>query len=60
MGPAEVEKRVSTAWKLFVAAVSAGAWMRVLRGRGPKDVKQVYEDMLDGTARPDEGNILSL
>ncbi len=35
-------------------------WLKVIEGRGPATVKQVYLDTLNGRVPPDQGHILSL
>jgi hypothetical protein len=35
-------------------------WLKVIEGRGPPAVKQVYLDTLNGRVPPDQGHILSL
>lgn len=57
-GPGGIEKRFAESWKAFLGSVAN--WMRVIRGRGAKDVESVYLDILDGKVKPDEGHILSL
>jgi hypothetical protein len=57
-----MQERVAAAWLKFMASVMhpTKGWMRVVQGRGPDAVKQVYLAMLEGRAKPDEGNVLSL
>ncbi len=57
-----IQERVAAAWLKFMASVlhPSKAWMRVVRGRGEAAVEQVYLAMLEGRAKPDEGNVLSL
>lgn len=57
-GPAELQRRMGQAWMAFVEPVSA--WIRIVHGRGPADIERVYQDVLAGRARPDEGHVLSL
>jgi hypothetical protein len=35
-------------------------WLKVIEGRGPAAVQQVYLDTLNGRVPPDQGHILSL
>ena len=35
-------------------------WMRVVAGRGQQAVERVYNAMLAGNIKPDEGHVLSL
>ncbi len=57
-GPAGVRERMGSAWKRFVE--TSGDWLRVVHGQGPKDVERVYQRVLEGHARPEEGHVLSL
>ncbi len=57
-GPGGIETRFAQAWRDFLASVAT--WMRVVHGKGAKDVEAVYLDMLDGRVSPEEGHILSL
>jgi hypothetical protein len=56
-GPAELQRRMGAAWAAFLAP--AARWIRVVHGRGPADIERVYQDVLAGRARPDEGHVLS-
>jgi hypothetical protein len=56
-GPAGLQQRIGDAWRAFLAA--AARWIRVVAGAGPADVARVYQDVLGGRARPDEGHVLS-
>lgn len=57
-GPGVVMQRFALAWKQFLGPL--GNWMTVVHGHGPASVERVYEDMLDGRSRPDQGNMLSM
>lgn len=57
-GPGGIETRFAASWRDFLASVAT--WMRVVHGKGVRDVEAVYLDMLDGRVRPEEGHILSL
>jgi hypothetical protein len=61
-GPGGVQKRLADAWQAFMQPVMAAEkpWMQVSHGYGEADVRQVYEAMLSGAARPDQGHVLSL
>lgn len=61
-GPGGLQRRLAGAWQEILGTVTdpVQGWMRVIHGRGPDAVEQVYLDMLDGKARPDEGHILTL
>jgi hypothetical protein len=48
----------SAAWSGFAPMLNR--WLKVIEGRGPAAVKQVYFDMLNGRVPPDQGHILSL
>jgi len=55
---AGLESRVAAAWTGFVA--QAADWIRVQRGHGPAAIEAVYFELLDGTAAPDAGHVLSI
>lgn len=57
-----LHSRLAHAWQQFMQPVSSAdqPWMNIIRGQGENDVRRVYENMLNGTARPSEGNVLSL
>jgi hypothetical protein len=57
-GPGGVMQRFAVAWKQFLGPL--GTWMTVVQGNGPEAVERVYQDMVEGRSRPDQGNILSL
>lgn len=57
-GPHGVQERFADVWQAFLA--EAQGWMKVTRQSGPDAVEQVYRDMIEGRARPDEGHVLSL
>jgi Protein of unknown function (DUF2855) len=56
-GAAEFETRFDAAWQAFLPVTNG--WLRIIHGRGRAAVEQVYEAVLNGRARPDEGHILS-
>jgi hypothetical protein len=57
-GPGGVDTRFSAAWSGF--APKLDGWLRVIEGRGPKALQQVYLDTLAGRIPPDQGHMLSL
>ena len=56
------QQRFAEAWLTFTARVvdADQRWMKVTHGEGPAAVEQVYRDLLEGRAKPDDGRILSL
>jgi Protein of unknown function (DUF2855) len=57
-GPGGIEARLSAAWAGF--APKLDDWIKVVEGRGPDAVRQVYLDSLSGRIPPDQGHMLSL
>jgi hypothetical protein len=57
-GPGGIDKKFSAAWSGFAPMLDG--WLKVVEGRGPAAVKQVYQDTLAGRVPPDQGHILSL
>jgi hypothetical protein len=57
-GPGGVDTRFSAAWSGF--APQLARWLKLVEGRGPAAVRQVYLDTLGGRVPPDQGHILSL
>ncbi|OGB23637.1 MAG: hypothetical protein A3I66_24295 [Burkholderiales bacterium RIFCSPLOWO2_02_FULL_57_36] len=57
-GPNGVAERLAVQWKEFLGPL--GNWMAVIEGHGAEAVERVYREMLEGRARPDQGNMLSL
>ncbi|MGH7787454.1 MAG: DUF2855 family protein [Candidatus Binatia bacterium] len=57
-GAAEFQRRVGAAMARFIGTTNA--WLHVVEGRGAEAVNAVYRAMLDGTATPADGHILSL
>jgi hypothetical protein len=57
-GPGGIESRFGAAWSGFVPNLDG--WLKVIEGKGPATVKQVYLDTLNGRVSPDQGHILSL
>lgn len=52
------DARLGDAWRSFLAF--SDGWLRIVRGSGAADVERVYQEVLEGRARPDEGHVLSL
>ena len=61
-GAAGLQQRLATAWIAFMQPVTSAQppWLQVVAGRGPQAVQAVYHALLDGTAAPQEGHLLSL
>jgi hypothetical protein len=57
-GPGGIDQRFGSAWSGF--APKLDGWIRVIEGRGPEVVRQIYLDTLGGRVAPDQGHILSL
>ncbi len=57
-GPGGIETRFGNAWTSFAPMLDS--WLKVIEGKGPATVKQVYLDTLNGRVPPDQGHILSL
>ena len=57
-GPGGIDIRFGAAWSGF--ALMLDRWLKVIEGRGPAAVTQVYLDTLNGHVPPDQGHILSL
>ncbi|MFQ5698395.1 MAG: DUF2855 family protein [Myxococcota bacterium] len=57
-GASGFQDRLGTAWREFCEG--SGDWLRVVRHRGRLAVEQVYREVLEGRAKPDEGHVLSL
>jgi Protein of unknown function (DUF2855) len=57
-GPGGIDARFSAAWSGFAPMLDQ--WLKVIEGRGPPAVEQVYLDTLNGRVPPDQGHILSL
>jgi Protein of unknown function (DUF2855) len=57
-GPGGIEQRFGSAWSGF--APKLDDWIKVIEGRGPEVVRQIYLDTLGGRVAPDQGHILSL
>ncbi len=61
-GPAELGKRLVTAWRAFSAraAASPEPWLTVQQHRGAHEVQRAYAQVLTGRGDPRMGHILSL
>jgi hypothetical protein len=57
-GPGGIEQRFGNAWSGF--APKLDGWIKVIEGRGPEVVRQIYLNTLGGRVAPDQGHILSL
>ncbi len=57
-GPQEFQDRLGTSLQSFVE--STRKWLRVERAYGRDAVERIYQATLQGSARPDQGNVLSL
>jgi hypothetical protein len=57
-GPGGIEARLGAAWSGFVPMLEAS--LRIVEGRGPKAVREVYLDTLNGRIPPEQGHMLSL
>jgi hypothetical protein len=57
-GPGGIDARFSAAWSGF--APKLDRWIKVIEGRGPAAVSQVYLDTLQGRIPPDQGHMLSM
>ncbi|MGH7899124.1 MAG: DUF2855 family protein, partial [Candidatus Binatia bacterium] len=57
-GAVGFQQRTAGAWREFLRA--SKGWIEVVQGRGPADVERVYRETLAGSARPDQGHVLSL
>jgi hypothetical protein len=57
-GPGGIDARFSTAWSTFAPTLERR--LKVIDGRGPAAVTQVYLDTLQGRIPPEQGHMLSL
>jgi hypothetical protein len=57
-GPEEFQNRLGASLQSFVE--STRKWLRVERGYGRDAVERIYQSTLEGSARPEQGNVLSL
>jgi hypothetical protein len=57
-GPGGIDKRFGAAWSAFAPTLERR--LKVIEGRGPAAVTQVYLDTLQGRIPPEQGHMLSL
>jgi hypothetical protein len=59
-GAAQLQQRIGEAWHAFMKPVTDDQqpWMRVVRARGVEAMKRVYESVLAGKARAEEGVVV--
>jgi Protein of unknown function (DUF2855) len=57
-GPGGIDKRFGAAWSGFAPTLDRR--LKVIEGRGPAAVRQVYLDTLNGRIPPEQGHMLSL
>jgi hypothetical protein len=57
-GPGGIDKRFGAAWTGFAPMLDRR--LKVIEGRGPAAVKQVYQDTLSGRIPPEQGHMLAL
>ena len=58
LGTEGLQRQIGDAWQRFRDASSD--WLTVRRNVGAGAVEQIYQEVLEGRARPDEGHILSM
>lgn len=56
-GPAELQARLGTALTAFIG--STDAWLRLVEGSGPDAIVAAWQTLVEGTADPAEGLVLS-
>lgn len=61
-GAAGLQQRLAQAWMAFMKPVTSAQppWLRVVEHRGPEAAEAVYRALLDGSAAPQDGHIVSL
>ncbi|MGH8528585.1 MAG: DUF2855 family protein [Nevskiales bacterium] len=57
-GQQGMEQRFAEAWRAFLPSVNG--WLQVIHGRGEAAVKSVYQEVLEGKLKPEQGHMLSL
>jgi NADPH:quinone reductase-like Zn-dependent oxidoreductase len=57
-GPDGFQRRLAEGWGRFCRWTDG--WLRIVRGAGREDLERVYRELLEGRARPAEGQVLSL
>ncbi len=58
LGAEGLQQQIGDAWQRF--RNTSGDWLTVKRSIGQDAVERVYQDVLAGKAKPDEGHILSM
>lgn len=61
-GSAGLQQRLGAAWMAFMQPVTSAQppWLHVVEHHGPQAAEAVYRALLDGTAAPQDGHIVSL
>ena len=61
-GGAALGQRIAAAWTAFMAQATdaKSPWFTIVRGQGPRELEQVYRELLDGRTDPRQGHVLSL
>jgi hypothetical protein len=61
-GAAGLQQRLADAWSAFMEPVTNARppWLHVVEHRGPQAAEAAYRALLDGTAAPQDGHIVSL
>jgi hypothetical protein len=61
-GAAGLQQRLGAAWMAFMRPVTSAQppWLHVVEHHGPQAAEAVYRALLDGTAAPQDGHIVSL
>jgi hypothetical protein len=61
-GGAGLGQRIAQAWAAFMKPVTSPAspWLAVVRGRGPREVDQAWQNLIGGRADPRQGQVLAL
>ena len=61
-GAAGLQQRLAQAWVAFMKPVTSAQppWLRVVEHRGPQATEAVYRALLDGSAAPQDGHIVSV
>ncbi len=58
VGDAAVESALGAAWRAF--ATQMHTWLRIRRGVGPIEVQSAYRQLLEGSASPRDGIVLTM
>ncbi len=61
-GAAGLQQRLAEAWVAFMQPVTRAEppWLRVVEHHGLREAEAVYRTLLDGTAAPQDGHIVTL